>query len=95
MTQHTTGAPSFGDWSGGGYELTEEARWHDGHLVFTDILAGTLLAAPGAGPGEARSLARLNMRWCRGPGRRPARRVDRRGRDWDRADRPGYHTGLA
>lgn len=61
MTQHIAGAPSLGIWSGGGYELAEGTRWLGGQLVFTDILAGTLLAAPGAGPGDARPLARLGM----------------------------------
>lgn len=46
MTQpKTTGTPSFQVWCGGGYELAEGTRWPGDHLVFTDILAGTLLAA--------------------------------------------------
>lgn len=57
----TTGTPSFQVWSGAGYELAEGTRWLDDHLVFTDILAGTLLAAPSAGPGDARVLARLGV----------------------------------
>jgi sugar lactone lactonase YvrE len=54
-------APPFAVWSGGGYELAEGTRWLGDHLVFTDILAGTLLAAPGTGPGAARLLASLDM----------------------------------
>lgn len=52
---------SFGIWSGGGYELAEGTRWAGDHLVFTDILAGTLLAAPADGPGTPRVLARLDV----------------------------------
>jgi sugar lactone lactonase YvrE len=55
------GTPSFRVWSGGGYELAEGTRWLGDQLVFTDILAGTLLTAPGAGPGAARPVARLGM----------------------------------
>ncbi|MHB1594887.1 MAG: SMP-30/gluconolactonase/LRE family protein [Streptosporangiaceae bacterium] len=61
MTRHVAGAPSFGIWTGGGYELAEGTRWVGGRLVFTDILAGTLLAAPGAAPGDARALARVGV----------------------------------
>jgi sugar lactone lactonase YvrE len=57
----TTQTPSFQVWSGGGYELAEGTRWLGGHLVFTDILAGMLLAAPAAGPGDARPLVRLDV----------------------------------
>jgi sugar lactone lactonase YvrE len=53
--------PSFRVWSSRGYELAEGTRWLGGHLVFTDILAGMLLAAPAAGPGDARVLARLGV----------------------------------
>jgi sugar lactone lactonase YvrE len=59
--QATTGTPSFRVWSSGGYELAEGTRWLGDQLVFTDILAGTLLAAPAAGPGDARPLARLGV----------------------------------
>lgn len=52
---------SFGIWSGGGYELAEGTRWAGDRLVFTDILSGTLLAAPADGPGTARVLARLDV----------------------------------
>jgi sugar lactone lactonase YvrE len=48
-------------WSGGGYELAEGTRWLGDRLVFTDILSGRLLAAPGSGPGDARVLARLGV----------------------------------
>jgi sugar lactone lactonase YvrE len=48
-------------WSGGGYELAEGTRWLGDRLVFTDILAGTLLAAPGMRPGHAGVLARLGV----------------------------------
>lgn len=62
MTRGTPAdAPSFGVWCGGGYELAEGTRWVGDHLVFTDILAGTLLAAPGGAPGDTRPLARLNV----------------------------------
>lgn len=62
MTQPmTTGTPSFQVWSGGGYELAEGTRWLGDHLIFTDILAGRLLAAPAAGPGVARPLACLDV----------------------------------
>lgn len=57
----TAGVPSFRIWSGGGYELAEGTRWLGDTLVFTDILAGTLLAARGEGPGAARPLARLDV----------------------------------
>lgn len=52
---------SLSIWSGGGYELAEGTRWLGDRLVFTDILSGTLLAAPGAGPGDARVLARAAL----------------------------------
>lgn len=48
-------------WSGGGWELTEGTRWLGDRLVFTDILAGTLREAPGAGPGDSGILARLGV----------------------------------
>jgi sugar lactone lactonase YvrE len=54
-----TGALSI--WSGGGCELAEAPRWLGDRLVFTDILSGTLLAAPGASPGDAWVLARLDV----------------------------------
>jgi sugar lactone lactonase YvrE len=54
-------APPVSIWSGGGYELAEGTRWLGDHLVFTDILSGTLLAAPGAGPGDAEVLASLGV----------------------------------
>jgi sugar lactone lactonase YvrE len=54
-------APSFRVWSGGGYELAEGTRWLGDHVVFTDILAGALLAAPATGPGAARPLASLDV----------------------------------
>lgn len=61
-TQPTTeNAPSFQVWSSGGYELAEGTRWLGDRLVFTDILAGTLLGAPVAGPGDARILLRLDV----------------------------------
>jgi sugar lactone lactonase YvrE len=58
---YAEGAPSFRVWSGGSYELAGGTRWLGDHLVFTDILAGALLAAPAAGPGAARPLASLDM----------------------------------
>lgn len=57
----TEDASSFRVWSGGGYELAEGTRWLGDYLVFTDILAGTLLAAPATGPGAARTLASLDI----------------------------------
>jgi sugar lactone lactonase YvrE len=51
---------SFQVWSGGGYELAEGTRWLGDRLVFTNIPAGTLLAAP-AEPGDARPLVRLDL----------------------------------
>lgn len=61
MRPAASDTPSFRIWSGGGYELAEGTRWLGDHLVFTDILTGALLAAPAAGPGAARSLARLDV----------------------------------
>lgn len=67
MTRHEAAdaAPpqtgSFQIWSAAGYELAEGTRWLGDRLIFTDILAGTLLEAPAGGPGEARVLARLGM----------------------------------
>jgi sugar lactone lactonase YvrE len=52
---------SFQVWSGGGYQLAEGTRWLGDHLIFTDILDGALLAAPPAGPGDARTLLRLDV----------------------------------
>ncbi|HEX6449230.1 MAG TPA: SMP-30/gluconolactonase/LRE family protein [Trebonia sp.] len=61
-TQRTAeSTPSFEVWSGGGYELAEGTRWLGDHLIFTDILAGVLLAAPAAGPGAARPLVSLDV----------------------------------
>jgi sugar lactone lactonase YvrE len=67
----TVRAAEFGIWAGGGYELAEGTRWLGDQLVFTDILAGRLLAAPAAGPeadgpeadgpGAARLLACLDV----------------------------------
>lgn len=48
-------------WSGGGWELAEGTRWLGDRLVFTDILAGTLRQAPGAGPGDSQILAQLGV----------------------------------
>ncbi|GAA0382596.1 SMP-30/gluconolactonase/LRE family protein [Microbispora corallina] len=44
-------------WSPTSCELGEGARWVDGRLVFVDILAGRLLAAPADRPGPAEVLA--------------------------------------
>lgn len=52
---------AFRIWAGGGHELAEGTRWLGDRLVFTDILAGALLAAPGDAPGDARVLASLGM----------------------------------
>jgi sugar lactone lactonase YvrE len=52
---------SFQVWSGRGYQLAEGTRWLGDHLIFTDILDGALLAAPPAGPGDARTLLRLDV----------------------------------
>jgi sugar lactone lactonase YvrE len=57
----TTETLSFRVWCGGGHELAEGTRWLGDHLVFTDILDGALLAAPGTGPGPARVLAQLDV----------------------------------
>lgn len=51
----------FRVWAGGGYELAEGTRWLGDRLVFTDILAGALLAAPGEALGDVRALARLDV----------------------------------
>lgn len=59
MTERAT-AP-FRIWAGGEYELAEGTRWLGDRLVFTDLLAGTLLAAPAMRPGQARVLARLGV----------------------------------
>lgn len=62
MTEHdTAGIRPLQLWTAGGYELAEGSIWVSGRLVFVDILAGTLLEAPGTGPGEARVLARLGV----------------------------------
>ena len=45
----------------GGYELAEGTRWLGDRLVFTDILAGTLLEAVATRPGDARVVARLDV----------------------------------
>ncbi|GGL14396.1 calcium-binding protein [Sphaerisporangium melleum] len=42
-------------------ELGEGARWVGGRLVFVDILAGRLLAAPADRPGPARVLAQVGV----------------------------------
>jgi sugar lactone lactonase YvrE len=62
MTEHSAaGVPPLQVWSAGGYELAEGSIWVSGRLVFVDILSGTLLEAPGTGPGEARVLARCDV----------------------------------
>jgi sugar lactone lactonase YvrE len=62
MTERAmAGAPPLQLWAAGGFELAEGALWVSSRLVFVDILAGALLEAPGAGPGEARVLARLDV----------------------------------
>lgn len=45
----------------GGYELAEGTRWLGDRLVFTDILAGTLLEAVATRPGDAGVVARLDV----------------------------------
>lgn len=73
MRKTPTDEPWFEVWSGGGYELAEGTRWLGDRLIFTDILAGTLLAASASGrdggrasgrnggPGDVRVLARLDV----------------------------------
>ncbi|MFC4529393.1 SMP-30/gluconolactonase/LRE family protein [Sphaerisporangium dianthi] len=48
-------------WCPASCELGEGARWVDGRLVFVDILAGRLLAAPADRPGPARVLAEVGV----------------------------------
>ncbi|WP_353612748.1 SMP-30/gluconolactonase/LRE family protein [Streptomyces sp. NRRL S-495] len=48
-------------WAPGAHELGEGARWVDGRLVFTDILAGRLLEVSGTAPGTPRELLRLDV----------------------------------
>ncbi|MGW2541168.1 SMP-30/gluconolactonase/LRE family protein [Kitasatospora sp. NPDC001574] len=55
--QHTR--PSVTVWARGNHELAEGARWVDNRLIFTDILTGRLLEAPGPAPTPARELLRL------------------------------------
>ena len=59
--QAAAGTPPLEVWTAGGYELAEGSIWVSGRLVFVDILGGTLLEAPGTGPGEARVLARFDV----------------------------------
>ena len=54
---------SFGIWSGGGCELAEGTRWTGDRLVFTDILSGTVLAAPADVPGAAAPVAGQPGSW--------------------------------
>jgi sugar lactone lactonase YvrE len=62
MTEHATAAsPQLQVWTAGGYKLAEGSAWVADRLVFVDILTGTLLEAPGTGPGEARVLARVDV----------------------------------
>ncbi|MBP2705916.1 SMP-30/gluconolactonase/LRE family protein [Microbispora sp. RL4-1S] len=48
-------------WCPDSCELGEGARWARGRLIFVDILAGRLLAAPTGGPGPAEELARVDV----------------------------------
>ncbi|MFD5088170.1 SMP-30/gluconolactonase/LRE family protein, partial [Kitasatospora sp. NPDC058406] len=55
---HPTG-PRITVHARGTHQLAEGARWVDDRLIFTDILTGRLLEAPGPAPAPARELLRL------------------------------------